>query len=170
MSNTERGWGEGREERRPSQEGRAGGWWQSPLGPTALPPRKMAPTPAIEPGAGEGSFSLLQRVLPVQRLEQPGFSQLLFTCLDREMKHFIHSPPPSPQGRETPTKGRALPPFSAHPGLPQAQPGSGLCSAKPACWGHYWPHAPVLRKVDPAGCWLKDSERPSTVPSLGQLK
>lgn len=130
MSNIERGWGKGGEEGRPSQEGRAGGWWPSPLGPTELPPRKMAPTPAIEPGAREGSFSLLQRVLPVQRLEQPGFSQLLFTCLDREMKHFIHSPPPSPQGGETATKGR-VPCLPSQPTLASPRLGLALVSAVP---------------------------------------
>lgn len=86
------------------------------------------------------------------KAEQPGFSQLLFTC--REKKRFIHSQPPSPQGWETPTKGKV----PASPRLSQAP--SCLWPQQFSVGGHYGP--PVPGKVDRESCLLCGLRDPET--------
>lgn len=87
--------GERRERTLPGRQDR---WLvaKSPRAHRAPAPGRLLPPPPLNQVPGRDRFSLLQRVLPVQRLKQPGFSQLLFTCLDREMKHLfiLHHPPP----------------------------------------------------------------------------
>lgn len=140
------------------------------------PRAHRAPAPKLHPHhrtrcpvPQRDQLSLLQRVLPVPRLEQPGFSLLLFTCRARGVKPSVHSPQP----------GGCQPCSSARPGpachTPLSPPPpavSGLSSPCPAYWGHSWLQAPALRRVDPEGCLLcglRDSEGPSTVPNVFPL-
>ena len=80
------------------------------------------------------------------------------------MKHFIHSPPPCPQGWETPTKQGARPPG----------PSLAPSCLSPARWESSPVHAPAPAPGKAAAeggllCGPRDHERPSTAPSVLSL-
>lgn len=159
--------GERRERTLPGRQDR---WLvaKSPRAHRAPAPGRSLPPPPLNQVPGRDHFSLLQRVLPVQRLKQPGFSQLLFTCLDRELKclFILHHPPPR-AGKHQQKAGcpvSLLSPSQPPPSSAWLSAVSGLCSPNLTWWRHYWLQAPEPRKVDPESGLLRDLKRPSTAP------